>query len=366
MTGVILYSAFLDPYHLAFLPAGACVSTGLATVNILVDISYILDIAVACSTAFVSTATGEFVPTRWAIFRHYCRGWFVFDLVAALPVDIVVSLTIGFGRRSPLAGLSMLKCVKLARVGKLVKACRQLRSFFTTHVFTIAWLYVCFALSAHWCACLLYHVSSSADGGGWVHIMQEELGIATSTAAPAETLAGDAHESSYTMTLYAAFLLLIGENIGWMQSDSERWLVLVFMAFGTGLSAVLFGQIGLVICNMNKHSTRYEHLMERVHDHCKHLHLPQYLHRRVLTYYKYLWNQNRCLDREEFVGGLSQALQTEVLYSIHAEMISRVPMFHGLPSDAMIMLAQQLQANIYLPGDIVIREGGTAYQVGSL
>lgn len=54
-----------------------------------VDVTFVVDILINFRTTFVNT-NDEVVSGPWQIAVHYLRGWFVIDLVAAIPFDLLL------------------------------------------------------------------------------------------------------------------------------------------------------------------------------------------------------------------------------------------------------------------------------------
>lgn len=54
-----------------------------------VDVTFVVDILINFRTTFVNT-NDEVVSGPWKIAVHYLRGWFIIDLVAAIPFDLLL------------------------------------------------------------------------------------------------------------------------------------------------------------------------------------------------------------------------------------------------------------------------------------
>jgi len=58
--------------------------------TISVDITFIIDIAINFRTTYVNK-NDEVVSAPSKIALHYFRGWFLIDLVAAIPFDLLIA-----------------------------------------------------------------------------------------------------------------------------------------------------------------------------------------------------------------------------------------------------------------------------------
>ncbi|ELW64819.1 Potassium voltage-gated channel subfamily H member 2 [Tupaia chinensis] len=91
---LVIYTAVFTPYSAAFLlqeteegrPAPDC---ALAVVDLIVDIMFIVDILINFRTTYVN-ANEEVVSHPGRIAVHYFKGWFLIDMVAAIPFDLLI------------------------------------------------------------------------------------------------------------------------------------------------------------------------------------------------------------------------------------------------------------------------------------
>lgn len=61
----------------------------LNTVDLIVDIMFIIDILINFRTTYVNT-NDEVVSHPLRIAVHYFKGWFLIDMVAAIPFDLLI------------------------------------------------------------------------------------------------------------------------------------------------------------------------------------------------------------------------------------------------------------------------------------
>ena len=96
---LVIYTAVFTPYSAAFLlketeegpPAPDCgyACQPLAVVDLIVDIMFIVDILINFRTTYVN-ANEEVVSHPGRIAVHYFKGWFLIDMVAAIPFDLLI------------------------------------------------------------------------------------------------------------------------------------------------------------------------------------------------------------------------------------------------------------------------------------
>lgn len=95
---LVIYTAIFTPYSAAFLlndieeqrrrECGYSCSP-LNVVDLIVDIMFIVDILINFRTTYVNT-NEEVVSHPAKIAIHYFKGWFLIDMVAAIPFDLLI------------------------------------------------------------------------------------------------------------------------------------------------------------------------------------------------------------------------------------------------------------------------------------
>lgn len=93
---LVIYTAIVTPYVAAFLLGkdaktrmGNLASDPLNIVDLVVDVLFILDILINFRTTYVNKHD-EVVSHHGKIAIHYFKGWFLIDMVAAIPFDLLL------------------------------------------------------------------------------------------------------------------------------------------------------------------------------------------------------------------------------------------------------------------------------------
>ncbi len=132
---------------------------------------FIIDILINFRTTFVNN-NDEVVSHPGKIAVHYFRGWFLIDLVAAIPFDLllfgsdtdevlskhfshsllhILSYSVNYKQTTTLIGL-----LKTARLLRLVRVARKIDRYSEYGAAVLLLLMATFALIAHWLACIWY------------------------------------------------------------------------------------------------------------------------------------------------------------------------------------------------------------------
>ena len=92
MTCLLLFTALVTPFEIAFLEAPPPWTTGntvLFVINKCVDFMFIIDLGMNFFVAFFSDEESKWIYEPSKIRRRYLRSWFGIDFVSILPFDTV-------------------------------------------------------------------------------------------------------------------------------------------------------------------------------------------------------------------------------------------------------------------------------------
>ena len=115
----------------------------MVVIDLIVDIMFVVDIVINFRTTYVNK-NDEIVSDAGKIALHYFKGWFLIDVVAAIPFDLML---IGSDTKE---GGYLIGLLKTARLLRLVRVARKLDRY-SEYGAAILFLLMCtFALIAHW------------------------------------------------------------------------------------------------------------------------------------------------------------------------------------------------------------------------
>lgn len=123
---VIVYTCVMTPVRIAFDPDGRSVGPyGLFWFEIVLDFCFLLDVLVTLNTAV--EISDRWVTDRPRIARRYMQGWLAVDVVAAIPVDFILYMSIDqngslAALMASVTALRLLRLVRLIKITRMVKA----------------------------------------------------------------------------------------------------------------------------------------------------------------------------------------------------------------------------------------------------
>ncbi|KAG8222046.1 hypothetical protein J437_LFUL000490, partial [Ladona fulva] len=153
---LVMYTAIFTPYVAAFLLGEPDFSSRksknytddpIVIIDLIVDVTFVIDILINFRTTYVNS-NDEVVSHPGKIAVHYLRGWFLIDLVAAIPFDLLL-----FGSDTD-ETTTLIGLLKAARLLRLVRVARKIDRYSEYGAAVLLLLMATFALIAHWLACI--------------------------------------------------------------------------------------------------------------------------------------------------------------------------------------------------------------------
>ncbi|XP_030655702.1 potassium voltage-gated channel subfamily H member 6 isoform X3 [Nomascus leucogenys] len=307
---LVIYTAVFTPYSAAFLLSdqdesrrGACGYTcsPLTVVDLIVDIMFVVDIVINFRTTYVNT-NDEVVSHPRRIAVHYFKGWFLIDMVAAIPFDLLIFRT-GSDETTTLIGL-----LKTARLLRLVRVARKLDRY-SEYGAAVLFLLMCtFALIAHWLACIC---SLTSVGFGNV--------------SP--------------------------------NTNSEKVFSICIMLIGSLMYASIFGNVSAIIQRLYSGTARYHTQMLRVKEFIRFHQIPNPLRQRLEEYFQHAWSYTNGIDMNAVLKGFPECLQADICLHLHRALLQHCPAFSGASKGCLRALAVKFKTTHAPPGDTLVHLG---------
>ncbi|XP_015261365.1 PREDICTED: potassium voltage-gated channel subfamily H member 3 [Gekko japonicus] len=377
-----LYVAVTVPYSVCFsgtkdegLPEAARAPPSVCDLS--VEILFILDIVLNFRTTFVSKS-GQVVVDPRAIFLHYLTRWFVLDLLAALPFDLLYAFKVNV-----YFGAHLLKTVRLLRLLRLLPNLDRY-SQYSAVVLTL--LMTVFALLAHWVACIWYFIGqrevesspSQLPGIGWLQELARRLETpyylvqrnssgeedsANRTGPPMngsawELVGGPSLRSAYITSLYFALSSLTSVGFGNVSAntDSEKIFSICTMLVGALMHAVVFGNVTAIIQRMYARRFLYHSRTRDLRDYIRIHRIPPPLKQRMLEYFQATWSASNGIDTHELLQSLPDELRADIALHLHKELL-QLPLFEGASRGCRRSLSLSVRTSFCTPGEYLIRQG---------
>ncbi|XP_037395447.1 potassium voltage-gated channel subfamily H member 7 isoform X2 [Pygocentrus nattereri] len=361
---LVIYTAIFTPYSAAFLlndreeqkrrECGYSCSP-LNVVDLMVDIMFIIDILINFRTTYVN-CNEEVVSHPGKIAVHYFKGWFLIDMVAAIPFDLLIFGS-GSDETTTLIGL-----LKTARLLRLVRVARKLDRYSEYGAAVLMLLMCIFALIAHWLACIWYAIGNVEkpylkDKIGWLDNLGVSIGKRYNYSDPSS---GPSIKDKYVTALYFTFSSLTSVGFGNVSpnTNSEKIFSICVMLIGSLMYASIFGNVSAIIQRLYSGTARYHMQMLRVKEFIRFHQIPNPLRQRLEEYFQHSWTYTNGIDMNmEVLKGFPECLQADICLHLNQSLLQGCKAFRGATKGCLRALAMRFKTTHAPPGDTLVHCG---------
>nr|XP_057937839.1 potassium voltage-gated channel subfamily H member 7-like isoform X2 [Doryrhamphus excisus] len=361
---LVIYTAILTPYSAAFLlndqeeqrrrECGYSCSP-LNVVDLIVDIMFIIDILINFRTTYVNQ-NEEVVSHAAKIAIHYFKGWFLIDMVAAIPFDLLIFGS-GSDETTTLIGL-----LKTARLLRLVRVARKLDRYSEYGAAVLMLLMCIFALIAHWLACIWYAIGNVEKPYlehkiGWLDNLGVSIGKRYNYSDPGS---GPSIKDKYVTALYFTFSSLTSVGFGNVSpnTNSEKIFSICVMLIGSLMYASIFGNVSAIIQRLYSGTARYHAQMLRVKEFIRFHQIPNPLRQRLEEYFQHSWAYTNGIDMNtEVLKGFPECLQADICLHLNKNLLHNCKVFQGATKGCLRALAMHFKTTHAPPGDTLVHSG---------
>ncbi len=278
---------------------------------------------------------GQLVTDKRTIAARYLKGWFVVDLLAALPFDLFISglvPTLTYAART----LRLLRLFRLVRLAQFMHRLGQ-ANYMNISVLRMVFLGFWVLLLSHWTACIWMSIGA---GNIPIEDQQEPLRF-------------------YIRSLYWSITTIV--TIGYGDITPQTNIQTIFTMFieiaGAAMYGYVIGNVASLLANLDVARAQYLEKLEKINTFMRFRKIPEGLQERVRSYYAYLWESRRGYDESNVLTDLPGSLKVEVSLFLNKDIIEKVPIFQGANDDLVQQIVMNLRPVVYTPGDYVFRKG---------
>ncbi|GBG31530.1 Potassium voltage-gated channel protein eag [Hondaea fermentalgiana] len=368
MSFLIFYATLMVPVRISF-DIGTSKTSPALWIDLFVDVLFAIDMYIQTRTAIKKPGNlDEYEFRRAVILRRYLRTWFIVDLVAAVPFDLV--FVFGKDTKAEEANLlftKLLKALRFMRVAKLIKVSklRQLVSGMEDRlgIFDInpgirrlAETAVLTFVVSHLTACLWYFVSSTAreaNEGSWIESYQDDYGTQD-------------NGSLYLTSLYWSVSTLTSVGFGDIKpaNNAERFVATLACWAGATVFGYVIGQMSSMVADLNQISFQYHRKMDSINAYLKYRKVPPQLQKRIRRFFRYYIGRKMLFDESQILNELTHGLKVELSMFLTKDVLRNIHIFKDIKNPSfMSAIVTMLKPFSAAPGDFVIREGDLALEM---
>ncbi|MEJ1287961.1 hypothetical protein NN561_018988 [Cricetulus griseus] len=349
------YVAVTVPYNVCFIGNEDLSTTRSTTVSdIAVEILFIIDIILNFRTTYVSKS-GQVIFEARSICIHYVTTWFIIDLIAALPFDLLYAFNVTV--------VSLVHLLKTVRLLRLLRLLQKLDRYSQHSTIVLTLLMSMFALLAHWMACIWYVIGKMEreDNSllkwevGWLHELGKRL---ESPYYGNNTMGGPSIRSAYIAALYFTLSSLTSVGFGNVSAntDAEKIFSICTMLIGALMHALVFGNVTAIIQRMYSRWSLYHTRTKDLKDFIRVHHLPQQLKQRMLEYFQTTWSVNNGIDSNELLKDFPDELRSDITMHLNKEIL-QLSLFECASRGCLRSLSLHIKTSFCAPGEYLLRQG---------
>ncbi|XP_076751204.1 potassium voltage-gated channel seizure isoform X3 [Xylocopa sonorina] len=359
---LVLYTAIFTPYVAAFVLSDPDYNSRknkkysddpIVIIDFIVDVTFIVDIIINFRTTFVNS-NDEVVSHPGKIAVHYLKGWFIIDLVAAIPFDLFL---VGSHTDETTTLIGLLKTARLLR---LVRVARKIDRYSEYGAAVLLLLMGTFALSAHWMACIWYAIGNAErptlkSKVGWLDILAND----THQFYFHNNTGGPSIKSRYITALYFTFSSLTSVGFGNVapNTDTEKIFTIIVMLIGSLMYASIFGNVSAIIQRLYSGTARYHTQMLRVREFIRFHQIPNPLRQRLEEYFQHAWTYTNGIDMNSVLKGFPECLQADICLHLNRNLLNNCRAFEGASPGCLRALSLKFKTTHAPPGDTLVHRG---------
>ncbi|XP_077260204.1 potassium voltage-gated channel seizure isoform X8 [Temnothorax americanus] len=366
---LVMYTAIFTPYVAAFVLSDPDYNSRknkkysddpIVIIDFIVDVTFIVDIIINFRTTFVNS-NDEVVSHPGKIAVHYLKGWFIIDLVAAIPFDLLLvgsdtdELGLDKDETTTLIGL-----LKTARLLRLVRVARKIDRYSEYGAAVLLLLMATFALIAHWMACIWYAIGNAErptlkSKVGWLDILAND----THQFYFHNNTGGPSIKSRYITALYFTFSSLTSVGFGNVapNTDAEKIFTIIVMLIGSLMYASIFGNVSAIIQRLYSGTARYHTQMLRVREFIRFHQIPNPLRQRLEEYFQHAWTYTNGIDMNSVLKGFPECLQADICLHLNRNLLNNCRAFEGASPGCLRALSLKFKTTHAPPGDTLVHRG---------
>ncbi|KAL1429931.1 hypothetical protein MTO96_015430 [Rhipicephalus appendiculatus] len=291
--------------------------------DVIVEAMFIIDIGLNFRTTFVNKK-GEVVAKPKSVALNYLRGWFIVDLLAALPFDLLNAA--GLYSRDNQMYLHLLKLTRLLRLARLLQKMDRYSQY------------------------SVEMESYPNNNISWLN--QLSMKLQYDVLRPLDMAA------TYITALYFTTSSLTSVGFGNVaaNTNAEKVFSILTMLIGALMHAVVFGNVTAIIQRMYARRSLYQTKLRDLKDFFRLHQLPKQLRQRMMDFFQTTWSLNNGIDPSDVLREFPDELLGDVSMHLHKEILS-LPIFEPAPQGCLKLLSRHVRSNFCAPGEYLVHKG---------
>ncbi|XP_031553619.1 potassium voltage-gated channel subfamily H member 7-like isoform X4 [Actinia tenebrosa] len=324
----------------------------LLITDLCVDVIFMIDIVLNFRSTYVEE--GEALVTNpFKIAIHYLKSYFLMDLVAAVPWELLINA-------NDEGNTTLFSLLKTARLLRLFRAARKLDRNYEYMTSLLFLMLMFFMLVAHWMACAWYAIGFSEVehlSTSWLYKLADESGKPFNFSG--DPMLGPSLSARYLTSLYYVMTLCTTVGFGNVSANTnaERIFTICGMLLGAVMYAGIFGNVTAIIHGQYSSNFRYRKESMAINEFIHFFKVKNPLARRLREYSRHTWSQTKGTDMNKVLKKFPEGLQYEIHLHMHLTVLSDSFLFINAESSCLRSISMRMRRNHHLPGHYILYEG---------
>jgi len=362
MVFLLIYTATIMPYRLTF---EEITPFSWQIVDYFVDVLFLTDFAMNFISAYYDEE-GHFVKEPKILALNYLKSWFILDLIAVFPLDVIENVVIDNDQSSSKVRYNFfLRLIRIPRLYRLVKIVK-LNSLFkfirgnkalewlelNSILMKLASFFIVVVTVVHIMACLWYFVArlDNNDPETWI----ARNGLENSPNA-----------SVYLASLYYVISTLATVGYGDIYSETipEKILTILWMILGVGFYSFTVGMIASIFSSRENRESSLKRKISIANEFAKEIKAPKSLKARIrkILEYNSLRNCFSWANKKDIFSEIPISLRYEIIMAMHGGILGTIPFFREHSDKYFVVtIAEILKPLQVAARDFLWKEGDSA------
>jgi hyperpolarization activated cyclic nucleotide-gated potassium channel 1 len=351
VTILFAYTATIMPYRIAFEDASPSLSWVI--IENLIDGLFFIDIIVNCFSAIEKT-DGSLETSHRQVLLKYAKGWLVFDIVALMPIDLILEalgLNNSQDSTDPTSYNTLVRLVRLPRLYRLIRISRifklikrsvesevmeRMQDMLSLNrgVMRILGFLMTISICAHIMGCMWFFLAKldGFDPNSWV----VRGGMEDSS-----------HQTQYIAAMYWAVTTVssvgYGDIVG--TTDMERVVSIIWMILGIGFYSFAIGALSSVLTILDNRNNELQVKLNAVEQMARVISINPDLKRRLRSSLKLQSKKTELSSdsKQLMFDSLPKKLRYLVAMSMYEKAAHRLPFFSGRSPEFIITVIPYLR-----------------------
>eukprot|EP01083_Nonionella_stella_P013005 36732_1 len=349
---LVSYYAIITPINIAFDKS----PFNIISLEVTFNCFFVIDIILQFFTSYKHDKgqnAGRLETSHTKIIKNYLKGWFVIDVLASFPIDIILTAITGQSGGNTLNRLlRLVRSVKLMRILRMSRIWKRLlvRARLNPSIVRLVKLFGFLLIEWHWIGCTYWAIAVSEG------FNKDDKDLNSWT--PNQMVNYLTFGSQYIRAYFWAVMVTTGVGKDIIPATDVQFIFTTMaIIVGVLMYALIVGSVGTALSSIDTPDSQRRRRIDAVREFLRQRAISEELTEKVLNYYDYCYTRHISQQDEVILTDIHSALKEKLDLEMHQQLLQKVPRFKQLAEGLQLVLIHSLQSRIYLPNELVYMIG---------